>query len=78
MFAFKLLKTSYTFGGKNPQSGLNCSGLISFLSREAVGRAAHWAIHLSRLLYLSEYIINSRLFFLGLINGSRNWMLKSR
>ena len=30
-----LLKTGYQFGGKNPAAGLDCSGLVTYVYREA-------------------------------------------
>lgn len=38
LFALMLLQTSYTFGGKNPSAGLDCSGLVQFAFQEAIGR----------------------------------------
>ena len=35
MFSLMLLKTGYQFGGKNPAAGLDCSGLVSYVYREA-------------------------------------------
>src|SRR4051794_635013 len=35
MFFLMLLKTGYQFGGKNPAAGLDCSGLVSYVYREA-------------------------------------------
>jgi hypothetical protein len=37
MYALMLLKTGYQFGGKNPAAGLDCSGLVTYVYREAVG-----------------------------------------
>lgn len=31
LFAMGLLDTGYTFGGKNPEAGLDCSGLITYV-----------------------------------------------
>lgn len=36
MFSLMLLKTHYTFGGKNPAAGLDCSGLVTFVYTHAV------------------------------------------
>lgn len=36
MFAMGLMDTGYRFGGKNPEAGLDCSGMVSFVFREAV------------------------------------------
>lgn len=35
MYALMLLKTGYQFGGKNPSAGLDCSGLVTHVYREA-------------------------------------------
>ena len=37
MYALMLLKTGYQFGGKNPTAGLDCSGLVIYVYREAAG-----------------------------------------
>lgn len=37
MHALMLLQTAYRFGGKNPEAGLDCSGLVTLVYREAVG-----------------------------------------
>lgn len=37
MYALMLLKTGYQFGGKNPAAGLDCSGLVTYVYREAAG-----------------------------------------
>ena len=36
-YALGLIDTGYRFGGKNPEAGLDCSGMVSFVYREAVG-----------------------------------------
>jgi cell wall-associated NlpC family hydrolase len=35
MYTMGLLGTGYRFGGKNPEAGLDCSGMVSFIYREA-------------------------------------------
>jgi cell wall-associated NlpC family hydrolase len=35
MYTLMLLKTGYQFGGKNPAAGLDCSGLVTYVYREA-------------------------------------------
>jgi cell wall-associated NlpC family hydrolase len=35
MYTLMLLKTGYQFGGKNPAAGLDCSGLVTHVYREA-------------------------------------------
>lgn len=34
-FALSLLETGYRFGGKNPEAGLDCSGMVSFVYDKA-------------------------------------------
>ena len=36
LFALGLLETGYRFGGKNPEAGLDCSGMVSYVFRQAV------------------------------------------
>lgn len=37
MFALSLLDTGYRFGGKNPEAGLDCSGMVSYIFDRAAG-----------------------------------------
>ena len=37
MFALGLIDTGYRYGGKNPQAGLDCSGMVSHVFAEAAG-----------------------------------------
>ena len=37
MFALGLLDVGYQFGGGNPEAGLDCSGMVRFIYKEAVG-----------------------------------------
>lgn len=37
MYALMLLQTSYRFGGKNPEAGLDCSGMVTYVYWEAAG-----------------------------------------
>lgn len=37
MHALTLLKSKYRFGGKNPETGLDCSGLVSHVYDNALG-----------------------------------------
>lgn len=36
-YALSLVDTGYRFGGKNPQAGLDCSGMISYVFQQAAG-----------------------------------------
>lgn len=37
LYAFGLIDTGYRFGGKNPDAGLDCSGMVSYIYGRAVG-----------------------------------------
>lgn len=39
LFAMSLIDTKYRFGGKNPESGFDCSGMVSYIYQEAAGYA---------------------------------------
>lgn len=59
LFALGLLEIGYRFGGKNPEAGLDCSGMVSYVYAEAIkkemrGSAADiakrgWAVPTSAL-----------------------------
>jgi len=35
LFALGLIETGYRFGGKNPEAGLDCSGMVSYVYRKS-------------------------------------------
>jgi cell wall-associated NlpC family hydrolase len=37
LFAMGLVETGYRFGGKNPEAGLDCSGMVSYVYGNAAG-----------------------------------------
>ncbi|MDR2016968.1 MAG: C40 family peptidase [Burkholderiales bacterium] len=37
LYALSLLDTGYRFGGKNPQAGFDCSGMVSYIYAQAAG-----------------------------------------
>ena len=37
MYALSLLDTGYRFGGKNPEAGLDCSGMVAYIFNQAAG-----------------------------------------
>lgn len=37
LYALGLIDTGYRFGGKNPDAGLDCSGMVSFVYNQAAG-----------------------------------------
>ena len=37
IFAMGLIDTGYRFGGKNPEAGLDCSGMVSYIFGKAAG-----------------------------------------
>jgi cell wall-associated NlpC family hydrolase len=38
MYALSLRDTGYTFGGKNPEAGLDCSGMVTHTYQKAIGK----------------------------------------
>jgi len=49
LYALGLIDTDYRFGGKNPQAGLDCSGMVSYIYARAAGlRMAGSAADLAR------------------------------
>ena len=48
LYAMGLIDIGYQFGGKNPEAGLDCSGMVSYIYKQALdrkitGSAAHMA-----------------------------------
>lgn len=39
LYSLMLLRTGYKFGGKNPEAGLDCSGMVTHVYRQAAGLA---------------------------------------
>ena len=37
LYALTLIDTGYRFGGKNPQAGLDCSGMVAYIYDKAAG-----------------------------------------
>lgn len=37
LYALGLMDTGYRYGGKNPEAGLDCSGMVSYVFEKAVG-----------------------------------------
>lgn len=37
LFALGLIDTGYKFGGKNPDAGLDCSGMVAYIYNQAAG-----------------------------------------
>ena len=37
IFALSLIDTGYRFGGKNPEAGLDCSGMVAYIFDRAAG-----------------------------------------
>lgn len=38
LYALGLIDTGYRFGGKNPQAGLDCSGMVSYVVEQVSGK----------------------------------------
>lgn len=50
LYALSLLDTGYRFGGKNPEAGLDCSGMVSYIFERAAGvRVSGSAADIARL-----------------------------
>lgn len=50
MVAIGLMETDYRFGGSNPESGLDCSGMVSYVYENAVSlKLPHNAAEIARL-----------------------------
>ncbi|HSC79804.1 MAG TPA: C40 family peptidase, partial [Chitinolyticbacter sp.] len=50
LYALGLLDVGYQFGGKNPEAGLDCSGMVRFIYQNAVGvNLPHNAAQIARL-----------------------------
>lgn len=50
LYALSLLDTGYRFGGKNPEAGLDCSGMVSYIFDRAAGmRVSGSAADIARL-----------------------------
>ena len=41
LYALGLIDTGYRFGGKNPEAGLDCSGMVSYIYSQAAGIKVH-------------------------------------
>ena len=55
LFALGLIETDYRFGGKNPEAGLDCSGMVSYVFEKSVDlRLAGSAADLARAIALSS------------------------
>jgi cell wall-associated NlpC family hydrolase len=48
LYAMGLLDTGYRFGGKNPEAGLDCSGMVSYIYGQAAGLGSRAAPPTSR------------------------------
>lgn len=38
LYSLSLIDTGYRFGGKNPDAGLDCSGMVSYVFQQALGQ----------------------------------------
>ena len=50
IYAMSLIDTGYRFGGKNPEAGLDCSGMVAYIFEQAAGlRVSGSAADIARL-----------------------------
>ena len=67
MYAMGMVDIGYQFGGANPESGMDCSGMVSYIYSEALGmRLPHNArqiAELGREIPLSEVQPGDLVFF---------------
>jgi cell wall-associated NlpC family hydrolase len=67
MYTLSLLDVGYRFGGSNPEAGLDCSGLVSYIYKNAVGvKLPHNAASiagLGRPIQTSELRVGDLVFF---------------
>ncbi len=67
VYALGLLGTGYRFGGRNPEAGLDCSGMVSYIVQEISGqRLPHNAAQIAsmtRPIKVSELRPGDLVFF---------------
>ena len=67
MFAMNLMGSGYRFGGSNPDSGLDCSGMVSFIYQQVLGiKLSHNAAqiaHEGKAIKVSELLPGDLVFF---------------
>jgi cell wall-associated NlpC family hydrolase len=67
MFAMSLMDSGYRFGGSNPESGLDCSGMVSYIYQQVLGlKLPHNAAKIARAgreIKLSELSPGDLVFF---------------
>lgn len=50
LYSLSLLDTKYVFGGRNPEAGLDCSGMVSYIVEQVSGkRLPHNAAQIARI-----------------------------
>jgi cell wall-associated NlpC family hydrolase len=72
MFAMALMDSDYHFGGSNPESGFDCSGMVSYIFQRAIGlKLPHSAAQMAkqgREVSLSKLSPGDLVFF-----NTRGW-----
>lgn len=67
LYAMGLMGVDYRFGGKNPSSGMDCSGMVSYIYKNAVGmnlpHNAYRIAKISRSIAMSEIQPGDLVFF---------------
>lgn len=67
LYALGLMDVDYRFGGRNPSSGMDCSGMVSYIYKHAVGmdlpHNAYRISKISRKIPMSEIRPGDLVFF---------------
>lgn len=67
LYAMGLMGVNYRFGGKNPSSGMDCSGMVSYIYKHAVGmnlpHNAYRIAKISRRISMKEIRPGDLVFF---------------
>ncbi|MBY0578166.1 MAG: C40 family peptidase [Burkholderiales bacterium] len=67
LYALGLMDTDYRFGGKNPSSGFDCSGMVSYIYKNAVGmnlpHNAYRIAQISKKIEMSQIRPGDLVFF---------------
>jgi cell wall-associated NlpC family hydrolase len=67
LYALGLLGVNYQFGGNNPEAGLDCSGMVGFIYKNALGiqlpRSAAQIVNVAKIIPRSQLQAGDFVFF---------------